>query len=140
MKSLDFAPTSLEEWKKLLFSFQGRTDRRAYWLIFVILSVLWLGVEFILRMWIDSAGGINQVIEQINPWLARAILLTWLILNIWIALAIQIKRLHDLNKSGAFVAINLVPYIGNAVMMIWLGFFPGTPSDNEFGPSLSKSL
>jgi|SRR5882724_5317860 len=47
---------------------------------------------------------------------------------------IQIKRWHDRNKSGWWILINLVPYLGQVWAFIELGFFRGTKGPNRFGP------
>ncbi len=44
-----------------------------------------------------------------------------------------IKRLHDLDKSGWFLLIFLIPIVG-LLLALYLLFFPGTPGPNRFGP------
>jgi uncharacterized membrane protein YhaH (DUF805 family) len=48
-------------------------------------------------------------------------------------LAVQIKRWHDINKSGWFCLLSLLPYIG-LVISIVIGFLPGNIGPNRFGP------
>jgi len=43
-----------------------------------------------------------------------------------------IRRLHDLNKSGWFCLIALVPYI-NILFSIYVLFFKGTDGPNQYG-------
>lgn len=48
-------------------------------------------------------------------------------------LAVAVRRLHDINKSGWWIFIVLVPLIGIIIYFIFL-VMPGTPGRNEFGP------
>lgn len=50
------------------------------------------------------------------------------------ALTLQIRRFHDQDRSGWFVLLNLIPYVGWAIVMAFM-LVDGTPGDNRFGPS-----
>ena len=66
-----------------------------------------------------------------------AIGIVWLLLFVvvfWIALAINVKRYHDRNKSGWWVLILLVPAIGSLWNLIECGFLSGTAGPNNYGP------
>jgi len=52
---------------------------------------------------------------------------------IWATLAVNCKRWHDLNKSGWWSLINLIPIVGQIWLFIELGFLKGTPGSNRFG-------
>ncbi len=49
-------------------------------------------------------------------------------------LAVQVRRLHDLDKSGWWYLIILVPIVGWIVLLVW-NVSEGTIGDNRFGPS-----
>jgi uncharacterized membrane protein YhaH (DUF805 family) len=55
------------------------------------------------------------------------------LLVIWPSLAVSIKRWHDRNKSGWWVLISLVPFIGWLWALIETGALPGTIGPNEYG-------
>jgi uncharacterized membrane protein YhaH (DUF805 family) len=66
----------------------------------------------------------------LNPTVAGVIVVTGsLVAN----LAINVKRLHDINWSGWLVLLSLVPYVGLIIPLILL-FMPGTQGANRFGP------
>ncbi|WP_144394720.1 DUF805 domain-containing protein [Pleionea sediminis] len=46
---------------------------------------------------------------------------------------VQIRRLHDLDKSGWYWLINLIPVI-NIIFALYVLFAPGTQGSNQFGP------
>jgi uncharacterized membrane protein YhaH (DUF805 family) len=96
------------------FSFQGRLSRKGFWQYYVIPFVL---VGYLL----SQIGYEHFVID------------TLLVLSIWPSLAVQVKRWHDINKSGWWVLILLVPIIGGLIALIANGFLPGTKGENEYG-------
>ncbi|HEY0103449.1 MAG TPA: DUF805 domain-containing protein [Brevundimonas sp.] len=70
------------DWQKLLFSFEGRTRRSHFWIGWLI--CLGIGV---VTGWIPLLGSLISL------------------LLIWPNLAITVKRLHDMGKTGWFAAI-----------------------------------
>jgi uncharacterized membrane protein YhaH (DUF805 family) len=55
---------------------------------------------------------------------------------IYSVFAVDIKRLHDMDRSGWYSLINLIPVVGTLIILIWLGFFKGTEGENRFGPDV----
>ncbi len=49
------------------------------------------------------------------------------------SIAVTARRLHDIDKSGWWQLIALIPLIGWIIMLIWM-IKKGTPGDNRFGP------
>ncbi len=108
------------DWKWFLFSFEGRVTRKPFWFFNVVLFVLYLIVRFVLT------GKIDILHRDL-------ISLIYAIIFLWPTLAIQTKRWHDRNKSGAWVFINGVPLIGAFWALVELGLLEGTVGDNRFG-------
>lgn len=77
------------DWQKLLFSFEGRTRRSHFWIGWLIC----LGLS-VVAGWIPLLGALLSIAL------------------IWPSLAIAVKRLHDMGKSGWFAAI---PWVVNIV-------------------------
>ncbi len=48
-------------------------------------------------------------------------------------LAISVRRLHDLDKSGWWVLLNFIPLIGIIILIVWF-CMRGTVGSNRFGP------
>ncbi len=103
---------------KLYINSSGRCSRKFYW-IFGLLPFLVLGILL----------GISIQVLQLNPVIVFAILL----LSMWPALAMQIKRWHDMGLSGWFSLLSFLPYLGFAVGII-VGFIPGKAGVNKSGP------
>lgn len=51
------------------------------------------------------------------------------------SLAVQVRRFHDMDKSGWFVLINFVPYVGGFIVMVMM-MMEGTPGPNRFGQAV----
>ena len=48
------------------------------------------------------------------------------------ALAVTVRRLHDTNRSGWWILVNLIPYVGGLVLLV-LCAFAGTSGPNRYG-------
>jgi len=110
-------------WKQILWSFEGRIPRRTYWAGLGI----WLAIVIVV-------GLFAVLLAQVNaPEALLVLLLPLVVLYIWSALALQIKRWHDRNKSGAMVLINLIPYVGGIWTFVECGCLRGSIGPNSYG-------
>ena len=100
-------------------NFNGRACRKEYWMFFLI-HMLFLITWMII-------GIIND-----SPLIFGIYILITIIPN----LAVTVRRLHDINKSGWFLLISFIPYLGNFILLIFL-IMEGNKSDNVYGPSTS---
>lgn len=101
-----------------LFSFDGRINRQTYWMIAIALFI----IEAVV-------GGFYQTKNT-----ALVVLGVIVFLAVFIpALATQVKRWHDRDKSGWWVLITLIPFIGALWALIELGFLAGTQGENRYG-------
>ncbi len=108
---------------EVLSSFDGRIPRKTFWIAFLSLQ-LPLGTVTAI---IDISMGYEDP-DSAGP--ATLIVVAVIFLPM---LAIYIKRLHDRNKSGWFVLINLVPFVGQIWFFIEIGLLPGTDGPNLYG-------
>ena len=49
------------------------------------------------------------------------------------SIGVGVRRLHDLDKSGWWLLISLIPIIGFLILLFWF-VQQGTSADNRFGP------
>ena len=134
---------------QLLFSFQGRLNRKPYWLtnIAVVIGIIILVVLALVMV------GERRFAEA---FLTIAILVILYIPLFWVSLALGAKRLHDRDKSAwwlllFYIAPEVASGIGNQMdnmglvlhlvgfaITIWaiveLGFLRGTVGPNRYGP------
>ncbi len=109
--------------------FSGRSRRKEYWMFMlgviiasIVLSLLFLGgVDF-------STGTLNSGFG-----IGIAAILIFSLAIFIPALAVQVRRFHDQDKSGWFVLLNFVPYIGGIVVLVMM-CLEGTPGPNRYGP------
>ena len=107
------------DYKSLLFSFEGRTNRQPFWMVWIAIIV----VNIILTVLMGILGQVGLIL-----------MIVFAIAAIWIGLAVQVKRWHDRDKSGWWVLINLVPVIGAIWVIVECGCLRGTAGQNRFGP------
>ncbi len=102
---------------QILFSFKGRINRAKYWTIHLLIAAI--SVIFVI-CFPNSPVVINNAAVS-------ALLLLYIILVAWIGLAVNVKRWHDLDKSGWSELTRVMAFFE-------LGFYKGTHGPNRFGP------
>ncbi len=135
---------------QLLFSFQGRLNRKPYWMTAIatmlIIIVLLLFALILIREHRFEFAGLTLVL-----------LVILYIPLIWIGLAIGAKRLHDRDKSAwwllvfyaapgilstagnrledvGFIILHVISFAISVWAFVELGCLRGTPGPNRYGP------
>ncbi|RZK20097.1 MAG: DUF805 domain-containing protein [Hymenobacter sp.] len=102
--------------------FRGRARRREYWM-FTLFSLIFSIAAFILDYMLGFTKDGSGVISSIY---SLALLVP--------SLAVGVRRLHDVNKSGWFMFIALVPLVG-VIWLLVLDCTEGTEGPNQYGPN-----
>ncbi|MDA8613148.1 DUF805 domain-containing protein [Candidatus Pelagibacter bacterium] len=105
---------------KKYFNFRDRASRSEYWyfqLIFTLVSIP-------LFIYEDSFNDKELIYSGIS---AIVVLLLFIP-----AISVSVRRLHDIDKSGWFVLISAIPFIGWIILAIML-IGKGTSGKNRFG-------
>jgi MFS family permease len=58
----------------------------------------------------------------------------------WVSLAAQARRWHDLDKSGWYILLNLLPGVGTIISVFILAIRPNDSGKNQFGDSARTGL
>jgi len=127
-------PRPARDWKWLLFSFEGRISRAEYWRGSLYLILIWLAIGIVLGLGFSLTaytGGIDP--QAVTPILAIAVGLMMIPL-LWASVGLALKRIHDRGKSGYWMLIALVPYLGAVWGFIEWGCLAGTTGPNAYGP------
>lgn len=103
--------------------FNGRSRRKEYWM-FVLLT---FGL-YIVAAIIDGILGLGGSVAGAYGPLMLIVALGLLVPSI----AVGIRRLHDLDKSGWWLLIGLVPIVGPIVLIVFF-VMEGTRGPNRFG-------
>lgn len=112
--------------------FNGRARRSEYW--YFILFNFFVSV---IAMIIDNLMGTTITMQGAGEMVALPYGYVYIIYAVFMilpSLAVAVRRLHDVNKSGWFLLISLIPIIG----AIWLLVLFCTNSDdgpNKYGPN-----
>jgi uncharacterized membrane protein YhaH (DUF805 family) len=119
----------LLRWIWRFATFSGRASRREFTTVFIATATL-----AILQFIVLGAG------TDVNRSLALSILsgATSLILTV-LEVAVFVRRLHDLDKSGWVLATAVVPIVG-VILLIWGFARKGTVGPNRFGFALDPDL
>lgn len=112
---------------KTLFSLEGRVGRGTYWAWLTFLLIC----HFVTTLWVYSATSEEDI--SLREGLDQGATLVLNIVLFWPTLAITVKRWHDVNKSGMWVFINLIPILGWIYAFVYNGFIEGDSSSNRFG-------
>src|SRR5690606_9458415 len=102
--------------------FSGRSRRKEYWmyLLGVIIAAIVLSI-------IESIVGLSGMVGGVYGPLTTIFLLGIIIPSI----AVQVRRFHDQDKSGWFVLLGLIPFIGGLILLVFM-CLEGTKGPNRF--------
>lgn len=109
--------------------FSGRSRRREYWMFALFNFIFAIAAGLADRMMGMSIGGTGYGYVYMLYSLAMFIP----------GLAVGVRRLHDVGKSGWFMFIIFVPLVG-AIWLLVLACTEGTRGDNEYGPDPKAML
>ncbi len=104
-------------------NFQGRARRKEYWM-FLLFNIIFL----VLAMVLDNVFGIAFEGIGYGP-----VYLVYALAVLVPGLAVAVRRLHDIGKSGWMILIGLIPLIG-AIWLIVLYVTEGEKGENQYGP------
>lgn len=124
---------------KALFSFEGRINRGTFWKVFVLTIVGVVAAGVIAAIMIPKLADPAAGVETGDNTTALVLIVAVYIVVLWTSLATQVKRWHDMDKSGWMVLLNLIPVVGFFVFL-YLGFNPGSQGPNRFGTAPVRIL
>lgn len=96
-------------------NFEGRATRPEFWWFFLFNVI----VSLILNLFGPKVGTTLSGIWSL------AILLPYL--------GLSVRRLHDINKSGWYLLVGLIPLVGWVLLVYWWAQ-PGERTENQYGP------
>jgi uncharacterized membrane protein YhaH (DUF805 family) len=104
--------------------FDGRARRKEYWM-FVLFNIVFA----FLAMLLDNLLGLAM--EGIGYGPIYGLYVLALLIP---GLAVAVRRLHDVGKSGWMILIAIIPLVG-AIWLLVLLCTEGKPGSNEYGPN-----
>ena len=103
--------------------FSGRSRRMEYW-YFVLFNIIVAVVLALIDMLIGTFSGVSNI-GLLSGIYSLAVLIP--------TLAVMVRRLHDIDRTGWWILINLIPLVGTIVLLVF-ALTPGTPGSNRYGP------
>ncbi len=103
-------------------TFTGRAPRSEYWfwvLFVLIVSIVASILDAAIFPWSSVGSGPVSLIVTFGLLLPN--------------ISVSIRRLHDIDRTGWWLLIGLIPLIGIIVLLVW-ACTKGTPGPNRFGP------
>lgn len=105
--------------------FSGRARRKEYW-FFVLFEIL---VIFVLM----NLLGVFIALDSMGGVILTSVLLVIFALAVLLpGLAVIVRRLHDIDKSGGWYFINFIPFVG-FIWFLVLMCKAGTVGENRYG-------
>lgn len=100
-------------------NFSGRASRSQFWWFYLFYSI----ISFIISAAVIISGSTVLTVVQ------YLVILALLLPN----LGLCVRRLHDIDKSGWWYLIGLIPIIGAIILLVW--FCQNSQmTPNEYGP------
>jgi uncharacterized membrane protein YhaH (DUF805 family) len=109
----------LDVLKNKYADFNGRARRSEYW-YYVLFNMLCIVAVVVVGTFLGTIGSIISVLAYL------AILVP--------SIAVLVRRLHDVGKSGWFYFVAFIPLVG-AIWLLVLLCTDSTPGSNEYGPN-----
>ena len=110
--------------------FSGRARRSECW-YFVLFNIIFAFVAIMLDKALGTSFTIQTAAGPINLFYGYV----YIIYNLFIllpAIAVLVRRLHDVGKSGWFVLITLIPIVGSIWILVLL-CTDSVPGKNQYG-------
>jgi uncharacterized membrane protein YhaH (DUF805 family) len=107
---------------KQFADFNGRARRKEYWMFFLF-NVIFAVVANIL----DGLLGIKFIAGLYGP-----IYLVYALVMLVPGLAVAVRRMHDIGKSGWMILVALIPLVGSIWLLVLLAS-NGNQGDNAYG-------
>ena len=111
----------LDAWHNYV-EFEGRSSRPAYW-YFALVNLIVFGMCLFLDVALFRLSGGVPVLTVLYV-LATAIP----------GLSLAVRRLHDTGRSGWWLLVEVVPVVGQLVLLLFL-VSASQPGDNRYGPT-----
>ena len=111
-------------------TFSGRARRSEYW-YFALFNFIFV----IVVIFLDSALGTSFTIDTVSGPVSMGYGYCYVLYNLAVlipGLAVLVRRLHDVGKSGWFFFIAFIPLVG-AIWILVLLFTDSVPFANKYG-------
>lgn len=103
--------------KDFLLTWEGRINRQRFWAYFLVYLAAYIVVSLV-----ESVIGLSGILSTL-----------FILATLFSSICVAIKRWHDVDKSGWWALIGLIPLVGGIIALVFNGFIKGTSGPNRFG-------
>jgi uncharacterized membrane protein YhaH (DUF805 family) len=103
--------------------FSGRSNRSEFWYF-----TLFYFIFVVLAVFLDNMLGFAFNNSPYGP-----IYMIFVLVTLLPNLAVTVRRLHDTDKSGWWILIGAIPFVGPIWLLVLL-IVEGTKGENKYGP------
>ncbi len=125
---MDFGTAVKSFWSNYS-NFKGRARRSEYWYIQLFLVLTNLAAAVIDLALMD--GDVDRFIANGGGGIVG---LVWILATIVPAIAVLVRRLHDIGKSGWWALMVFLPFVG-ALVLLYFSVQDSQAEANAYGPS-----
>ena len=108
--------------------FEGRSRRQEYWMFFLF-QILVQALLLVLGVIVGSLGDLGNILSG----LFLLALVVFALGSIVPGIAVAVRRMHDIDKSGWTLLMGLIPLVGGIILLVFY-CTEGTRGPNRFGP------
>jgi uncharacterized membrane protein YhaH (DUF805 family) len=95
--------------------FTGRATRSEYWYFVLVNIIIYTILGFL--------GDMGQILSWV-----------YIVATLVPSIAVGVRRLHDTNRSGWWILLVLIPFVGGIVLIVFAAL-DSDPMTNEYGPN-----
>src|SRR5262245_48694679 len=110
------------------FTFAGRAPRSEYW-YFYLFWMLCVGAGAGLDVALGTAA-----YDEDGAFDAGVVMVLAVLIFFFPYLSASVRRLHDIDRSGWWVWLGLIPIVGGLILLVW-SCTRGTEGNNRYGPN-----
>lgn len=108
--------------------FAGRASRSEMWFFALFYALAYLAASAVDLAMTMQTGAVFPLCTTLT---SLALLLP--------AISVEVRRLHDVGRSGWWLWLCLVPVLGTVALLIWF-CARGTPGANRYGPPDTRAV
>ncbi|PBQ33822.1 hypothetical protein CNR22_19220 [Sphingobacteriaceae bacterium] len=105
--------------------FKGRARRKEFWMFFLFNLLIWMALLVLSSFLTNGSDETDTVITYL--------LIGHFFIMLIPGLAVTVRRLHDMGKSGSWFFIYFVPVVGG-IWLLSLLCTDGVSGPNQYGP------
>lgn len=135
---------AIKQYYRRYAEFSGRSNRSEYWWVAlyqaIVSFVLWIPYSVVLGGYTASVAAATTAAEQqaaAQAFPAAALLFgalggIWALAHLVPNLAVTVRRLHDTGRSGWFILLGLIPFVGGIILLV-LTVIESKPEGGRYG-------